>query len=118
MTTEQFKKLEKYEDNLRKALRFSFVRGLTSGDMQQIADIYFELTGIRKKVNHSCASCRVELLKRVGKLYFDYKNEKTKELIDKKEESQSKTPEEAKEEVNPPKKTTTKKTTKSKTPEE
>jgi len=74
MTNEQFEKLQKYETNMRTAIRFSYSRAMTNEQLIELAGLYEEVTGTKINFRASCRQCdRLSLLKKVGKVFFDYK---------------------------------------------
>ncbi|MCD7937497.1 MAG: hypothetical protein LUG98_11600 [Tannerellaceae bacterium] len=80
MTNEQFEKLLPYETNMRTAMRFSYSRAMTNAQLEELAVLYEEITGTAVHYHHSCRQCdRLALLKKVGKLFFEHKEEMEKQ---------------------------------------
>lgn len=79
-----YNKLKKYEVHLRRAYKGGYVFGLYQSDFDELFEIYKQLGG-KNSLKYSCSSCTLQLLKFLGKLYYEYvdflnqKSEKSKE---------------------------------------
>lgn len=69
-TDEQFAELAKYEDHFRTATQGNWARNIPLPEAKRIRAIYEEASKTRFPLNMACATCRLNLLKRAGKLYF------------------------------------------------
>lgn len=69
-TDEQFAEISKYEDNFRTAVEASWARNIPLLELKRIRAIYEEAAKTRFPLNVACGTCRLNLLKRAGKLYF------------------------------------------------
>lgn len=69
-TKADMKTLKQYEDNLRKATYHGYARNLTRMDIDKIVSIYVRTTSIPVHVNYSCGVCQLQILQRVGEIYF------------------------------------------------
>lgn len=75
-TNEQMAKLSEWESNMRSAVRSGWARGIGSHATQEMASIYESATGRKHPVNVGCGPCILDLLQRVGRLYFEQKEAK------------------------------------------
>lgn len=76
LTKEQYEKLKEKEPILRNAVKNDYVH-LTFNEFKFYADIYAEITG--KPLRNSqmnCNTCKLNALKKVGKEYFDFQEQK------------------------------------------
>ncbi len=75
MTKEQYERLEKFEAELRYAVRMNFM-SMTNGKFAELTMIYKDLYGQElNKRQMGCSTCRLNALKRLGKDYFAYQQE-------------------------------------------
>ena len=72
-----YNKLNKFEVHLRRAYKGNYVYGLLQSDFDELYEIYKQLSG-KSKLKYSCSSCNLQLLKFLGKLYYEF-DEKLKE---------------------------------------
>lgn len=72
LTEEQHEKLKKYEKHLRRAFYGNYIYAFWREDFDALHKIYKE-TGGRDRINYSCSTCNLVMLKFLGKLYFDCK---------------------------------------------
>ena len=72
-----YNKLKKYEVHLRRGYRGGYVFGLYQSDFDELYEIYKQLGG-HQRLKYSCSSCTLQLLKFLGKLYYEF-DEKLKE---------------------------------------
>ena len=79
-----YNKLKKYEVHLRRGFKGNYVYGLLQNDFDELYEIYKQL-GFKNSLKYSCSSCTLQLLKILGKNYYEYvdflnqKSEKLKE---------------------------------------
>lgn len=66
-----YNKLKKYEVHLRRGYKGNYVFGLLQKDFDILYEIYKELGG-NAQLRYTCNSCNLQLLKFLGKLYFEY----------------------------------------------
>ena len=72
MTKEQFNRIEKYRNQFKVAIKNNFAR-MSEAEVKEVADMQKELWGISMtKSQMSCSSCRLKMIQRVGKEFFDY----------------------------------------------
>lgn len=105
-TDEQFAELSKYEDHFRTAIQGNWARNIPLPEAKRIRAIYEAAGKTRFPLNMACATCRLNLLKRAGKLYFADKDERI--AAANAAEAAAKTIEEAKQKKATAKKKTTK----------
>lgn len=74
-TKEQLDILAKYEDNFRTAINADWSRVVGRTGVATIWDIWVAATGTKIKTNPNCSHCVLMLLKDVGHLYFQDKEE-------------------------------------------
>lgn len=67
---EQFAELSKYEDNFRTAISGNWARNIPVPELKRIRAIYEAAAKLHIPFNAGCGTCRLNLLKRAGKLYF------------------------------------------------
>ena len=72
-----YNKLKKYEVHLRRGFKGGYVFGLYQNDFDELYEIYRQLNG-PQRLKYSCSSCTLQLLKFLGKLYYEF-DEKSKE---------------------------------------
>lgn len=72
-----YEKLKKYEVHLRRGFKGGYVFGLYQSDFDELYEIYKSVGG-KQHLKYSCSSCTLQLLKTLGKLYYEY-DEKMKE---------------------------------------
>lgn len=73
LTQEQMTYLSRFEGNMLTAVRSNWTSPLSASDLQMVADIYNEVTGQSRRANANCASCILELLTDMGRIYFAQK---------------------------------------------
>ena len=71
MNKETYEKLKKYYIHLRRGYKGNYVFGLLQKDFDELYKIYKELGG-NAQLRYTCNSCNLQLLKFLGKLYFEY----------------------------------------------
>lgn len=68
---EQLERLQRFEEPLRTAVRSRYARRIGERkDCEELADIYYEATGIRLRAVPSCGECMLRLLTCIGTAYF------------------------------------------------
>ena len=80
MNKETYEKLKKYQVHLRRGYKGNYVFGLLQKDFDELYKIYKELGG-NAQLRYTCQSCCLQLLKFLGKLYFEYEENLMKEPI-------------------------------------
>ena len=83
MNKEIYERLKPYYIHLRRGYKGNYVFGLLHKDFDELYKIYKELGG-NAQLRYTCNSCNLQLLKFLGKLYFEYEenlvvSDKTKE---------------------------------------
>ena len=73
-----YNKLKKYEVHLRRGYKGNYVFGLLQKDFDILFEIYKQLGG-NAQLRYTCQSCCLQLLKFLGKIYFEYEENLTKE---------------------------------------
>ena len=73
-----YNKLKKYEVHLRRGYKGNYVYGLLQTDFDVLYEIYKQLGG-NAQLRYTCQSCCLQLLKFLGKIYFEYEENLTKE---------------------------------------
>ena len=76
-TKEQIAKLKEFERDFHTVLDLKYKRNNTRTDLNVMADIYEECTGVKISRQYSCPQCQFTLVCRVGELYYasvDYWN--------------------------------------------
>ena len=71
MNKETYEKLKKYQVHLRRGYKGNYVFGLLQKDFDVLFEIYKQLGG-NAQLRYTCNSCNLQLLKFLGKLYFEY----------------------------------------------
>lgn len=72
---EELDKLEKYESFFRTAISSDYCRALWKDDFDVLIPIYKKWTGEEMVSNMNCGACKLKFMKKLGKLYFKYKEE-------------------------------------------
>ena len=75
---ETYEKLKKYQVHLRRGFKGNYVFGLLQKDFDVLYEIYKNLGG-NAQLRYTCQSCCLQLLKFLGKIYFEYEENLTKE---------------------------------------
>ena len=78
MNKETYEKLKKYYIHLRRGYKGNYIYGLLQNDFDELYNTYKELGG-RENLRYTCSSCCLRLTKFLGKLYFEYEENLTKE---------------------------------------
>ena len=68
---ESYERLKPYYIHLRRGYKGNYVFGLLQKDFDELYKIYKELGG-NAQLRYTCNSCNLQLLKFLGKLYFEY----------------------------------------------
>ena len=68
---ETYERLKPYYIHLRRGYKGNYVFGLLQKDFDVLYEIYKELGG-NAQLRYTCNSCNLQLLKFLGKLYFEY----------------------------------------------
>lgn len=68
---ETYERLKPYYIHLRRGYKGNYVFGLLQKDFDVLFEIYKELGG-NAQLRYTCNSCNLQLLKFLGKLYFEY----------------------------------------------
>ena len=76
LTEEQYRLLERYEQNMRTALRSGYARNPGRLALLVIQDIYNDVAKVNNRINVGCSVCILNLLKDVGRIYFADKEER------------------------------------------
>ena len=71
MNKETYERLKPYYIHLRRGYKGNYVFGLLQKDFDELYKIYKELGG-NSQLRYTCNSCNLQLLKFLGKLYFEY----------------------------------------------
>ena len=78
MNKETYEKLKKYQVHLRRGYKGNYVFGLLQKDFDVLYEIYKNLGG-NAQLRYTCQSCCLQLLKFLGKIYFEYEENLMKE---------------------------------------
>ena len=68
---ETYERLKPYYIHLRRGYKGNYVFGLLQKDFDVLFEIYKQLGG-NAQLRYTCNSCNLQLLKFLGKLYFEY----------------------------------------------
>lgn len=71
LTKEQMKALGPYEKYMRTAVRADWASNPGMQGIDTLSRVWEEVTGTRRNMSVSCGVCVLNLLKDVGRLYFD-----------------------------------------------
>ena len=71
MNKETYERLKPYYIHLRRGYKGNYVFGLLQKDFDVLFEIYKQLGGTAQ-LKYTCNSCNLQLLKFLGKLYFEY----------------------------------------------
>ena len=75
---ETYERLKPYYIHLRRGYKGNYVFGLLQKDFDVLFEIYKQLGG-NAQLRYTCQSCCLQLLKFLGKIYFEYEENLTKE---------------------------------------
>ena len=81
-TKEQIAKLKELERDFHTSIHLKYKRNNTRADLDTMAGIYEECTGIKLSRQYQCPQCQFTLVCRVGELYYasvDYWNKQDAE---------------------------------------
>ena len=90
MTKEIYERLKEYENILKYAISMDYLR-VTPDVFKVLSDIYKDYTG--KALNRSqlnCNSCRLKVIKELGKGYYAYTPEEEVEVVEEKPKTKKK----------------------------
>ena len=76
-TKEQISKLKEFERDFYTTINLKYKRNNSRADLDTMADIYEDCTGIKLSREFQCPQCQFTLVARVGELYYasvDYWN--------------------------------------------
>lgn len=73
MTKKDYKFLSQYEDRFYTATRSSFCRNLSRTVLEEMNRIYENETGKPHQMNFSCGNCQLDLVKRLGVIFYQEK---------------------------------------------
>lgn len=77
--------LAKYENWFYTATKCDYIRALWESDFNILVPIYEKWTGSKANINNGCSKCKLDFIKKLGKLYYKNKEEyeirQTKENI-------------------------------------
>lgn len=79
--------LQKYESWFHSAIYSDYIRALWKSDFDVLIPIYEKWTNIKVDTNFSCGKCKLNLIKKLGKLYYKNKEEYEKQSEQKARES-------------------------------
>ena len=71
MNKETYERLKPYYIHLRRGYKGNYVFGLLQKDFDVLFEIYKQLGG-NAQLRYTCQSCCLQLLKFLGKIYFEY----------------------------------------------
>lgn len=71
LTKEHMKALKPYEKYMRTAVRASWASNPGMQGIETLRHVWEDVTGTRRNMSVSCGACILNLLKDVGRLYFD-----------------------------------------------
>ena len=80
MNKETYERLKPYYIHLRRGYKGNYVFGLLQKDFDVLFEIYKQIGG-NAQLRYTCQSCCLQLLKFLGKIYFEYEENLTKEPI-------------------------------------
>ena len=76
ITEEQFEYLQQFDDAFNTSTKSNYIKqSIKSADVIKLRAMYSELIGYQYKMNNACGKCILNLMKRLSKYYFEYKNE-------------------------------------------
>jgi hypothetical protein len=78
LTEEQFKYLRGFEDRFVTATKSNYCRNVQKQDVIKLKEIYEYLIEQEYRMSVACATCILNLIKRIAPIYFEYQ-EKLKE---------------------------------------
>ena len=78
MNKSTYEKLKPYYIHLRRGYKGNYVFGLLQKDFDVLFEIYKQLGG-NAQLKYTCQSCCLQLLKFLGKIYFEYEENLMKE---------------------------------------
>lgn len=71
LTPEQFKALEPYAEEFRRAIASNYCKAPSTPELKQIREIYLAATGAKGyPMSFGCTYCIIQLMKDAGRLYF------------------------------------------------
>ncbi len=75
LTQEEFAAVAVYEQQIQTAVRSNYLRNVGRSGLAVLVPIYERATASKLSVNGNCAACILDLLKRIGAIYFADKAE-------------------------------------------
>lgn len=71
--------LDHYESWFHSAIYSDYTRALWKSDFDVMLPIYVKWTGTTPNINYNCSKCKLNFVKRLGKLYYKYKEDYEKQ---------------------------------------
>jgi hypothetical protein len=81
MTEEQYEFLKQFENNFITSINFDYSINIQQKNLLKIKEIYEQIIGSKYIMCTHCTTDVLNLLKKIGKKYFEYKN-KEQEVIE------------------------------------
>lgn len=69
-TGNKYPELKEYEEQMRTALYSDYAVGLSIAGAKRIFTLYEKITGVKPMGTTSCGQCQLDILKRLGALYY------------------------------------------------
>ena len=69
-TKEQIAKLKEFERDFYTTIHLKYKRNNSRADLDKMANVYEECTGVKISRQYSCPQCQFTLVCRVGELYY------------------------------------------------
>ena len=86
--------LSKYESWFHSAIYSDYIRALWKADLDVMIPIYEKWTNKKVDTNFNCAKCKLNFIKKLGKLYYKNKEEIKNKEYEKQPEQKSRQPKE------------------------
>lgn len=71
--------LDHYESWFHSAIYSDYTKALWKSDFDVMLPIYVKWTGTTPNINYNCSKCKLNFVKRLGKLYYKYKEDYEKQ---------------------------------------
>ena len=80
LSTEQMAYLSRFEDRMRTATNSNWCSPVSTSELQEITNILNYVTETNRRANANCASCILETLTDIGRIYFAQKEAAKKKV--------------------------------------
>ena len=82
LTADEYAFLQKYDVNLNSAFKSNYCRSIPKDDLLKMKEIYDRVTHTDYRLNTSCSTCILKLIRKLAPFYFSYVADSVKPIND------------------------------------